>query len=424
MEMTQMNVGYHDNSSRWLPWVVCFSASLFFFYEFIQGNMFASIADNIMRDFHIQADKMAYLSSIYYFSNVIFLLFAGVILDRMSIKKVMIVAMTLCVASTFVLAYSESYYVALACRFVTGIGSAFCFLGPIRIASRWFSPSKMAMVTGAVVTMAMSGGMLAQYPMTRLVDIEGWRHALVELGLMGAIMVMVMVVGIKEKPAIKHEHSDMGLMQSWRHAYFNGQTIRAAIYTSLLNMPVAVLGAMIGTLYLMQRLGISKDEAAWINSFLFTGAIVGGPIVGWFSDKWQRRISPMVMGVIISIVLSLAILYLPLSTTMMAVMFFLLGFFTETQIISYALVAESNPAVMTATALSVISILTQGGYMVYQNLFSWLLMKHGEVVVVDGLPVYSLADYQYAILIIPAGLCVALIALYKLRETSGHKAAV
>lgn len=70
-----------------LPWVVCFSASLFFFYEFIQGNMFASIADNIMHDFQIQADKMAYLSSIYYLSNVLFLFVAGMVLDKYSNKK-------------------------------------------------------------------------------------------------------------------------------------------------------------------------------------------------------------------------------------------------------------------------------------------------------------------------------------------------
>jgi hypothetical protein len=56
------------NYSKFLPFFVCFSASLFFFYEFIQGNMFSSIADNLMRDFQMGADKMTYLSSIYYLS--------------------------------------------------------------------------------------------------------------------------------------------------------------------------------------------------------------------------------------------------------------------------------------------------------------------------------------------------------------------
>lgn len=86
----QMVEEYQDDrptSYSFLPWLVCFSASLFFFYEFIQGNMFASIADNIMHDFHVQADKMAYLSSIYYLSNVLFLFVAGMLLDRFSAKK-------------------------------------------------------------------------------------------------------------------------------------------------------------------------------------------------------------------------------------------------------------------------------------------------------------------------------------------------
>ena len=111
--------------SSLLPWVICVTASFFFFYSFIQGTMFASIADNVMRDFHIQADKMTYLSSIYYVSNVIFLFVAGAMLDRFSAKKMILAAMLLSVSSTFLLAYSYSFYLALFCRFVC---SVFCFL--------------------------------------------------------------------------------------------------------------------------------------------------------------------------------------------------------------------------------------------------------------------------------------------------------
>jgi hypothetical protein len=44
---------------------------------------------------------------------------------------------------------------------------------------------------------------------------------------------------------------------------------------------------------------------------------------------------------------------------MMKILFFLLGFFIASQVISYALVAESSSIAMTATAVSVVSILTQ-----------------------------------------------------------------
>ena len=402
-----------------LPWVVCFAASLFFFYEFIQGNMFASIADNIMRDFHIQADKMSYLSSIYYASNVLFLFVAGFVLDRFSSKKIIMVAMLLCVLSTFTLAHAQSFYLALTCRFVTGIGSAFCFLGPVRIASRWFPPKRMALVTGAIVTMAMTGGMLAQYPLTQLVLQVGWRDALIMVAWLGLAMLVLMAFWVKEKPeneAVRTRAKMSALVQA-KKAYLNPQTIRAALYTSLMNMGVAVFGAMMGSLYLMQRLGVSKGDAAMVNSMLFLGAIIGGPLIGWCSDKMGLRILPMKAGAVASFVVLLGILYLPVSLSLMALLFFLLGFFTASQVIGYAFVAESSLPAMTATAVSMVSILTQGGYIVYQNLFSTLLLWHGHAKVVDGVPVYSLPDYQLAAIILPLGLSLAWFVLLGLKET-------
>lgn len=423
MQVVEEYRGFEMKKAALLPWVVCFAASLFFFYEFIQGNMFASIADNIMHDFHIQADKMTYLSSIYYLSNVLFLFAAGILLDRFSTKKTMLIAMLLCVLSTFILAHAQSFYLALFCRFMTGIGSAFCFLGPIRVASRWFPPKRMALVTGAIVTMAMSGGMLAQYPLTKLVVQVGWRDALVLVGWLGVVMWVIMAWGIKDRPANASEpaYDKLKAFSAAKLAYFNPQTWRAALYTSLMNMSVAVFGAMMGSLYLMQRLGVSKEEAAMVNSMLFLGVLVGGPLIGWCSDKLGRRVLPMKIGGLAALGVILTILYAPVSLGVMAGLFFFLGFFTASQVISYALVAESSSPTMTATAVSVVSILTQGGYIVYQNLFSALLLWHGGVKMVDGLPVYSFGDYQTAAAILPLGLSMALLIIFKLKETYCHQ---
>ena len=402
------------------PWVVCFAASLFFFYEFIQGNMFASIADNIMHDFQIEADKMTYLSSAYYLSNVIFLLAAGILLDRFSAKKTMLVAMFFCVLSTFILAHAHSFYVALLSRLVTGIGGAFCFLGPMRIASRWFPPKRMALVTGAIVTMAMSGGMLAQYPLTKLVVLVGWREAVLMVGWLGVAMLVMMMVWIKDKPntELKPEALHKGKVFSIaKKAYLNTQTLRAALYTSLMNMAVAVFGAMMGSLYIMQRLDVAKEDAALINSMLFFGAIVGGPFIGWCSDRLGLRVLPMKIGALASLITFLVILYAPVSLGVMAILFFLLGFFTASQVISYPLVAESSPISMTATVVSTVSILTQGGYIVYQNIFSTLLLWHGDMQKINGTPVYSLSDYQSAAMILPLGLILAFVLILGLKET-------
>ena len=72
---------------------------------------------------------------------------------------------------------------------------------------------------------------------------------------------------------------------------------------------------------------------------------------------------------------------------------------------------------MTATAVSVISILTQGGFLIYQNLFSILLTNHGGMHLINGVPVYQLEAYQHAAIILPVGLLIAFLLLFGLKET-------
>lgn len=403
------------------PWLVCFAASLFFFYQFIQGNMFASLGDHVMRDFGIQADKMIYQSSIYYLANVGFLLAAGMVLDRYSIKKTLVFSMFVCVISTFFLAYAHTFYMALACRFITGVTSAFCFLGPIRLASRWFPPKRMALITGAIVTMAMTGGLVAQYPLTARALQVGWREAVLNVAWFGVLILVVMIWWIQERPeGHKDEvHKTLPMSATWK-ACLSRQPIFAGLYTSLMNLPIAVLGAAMGKLYLMQRLGATQAEASWVNGMLFFGAMLGGPLFGFFSDKLGRRLFPMKLGALFSLVTVLCILYAPVSASFMAVLFFLLGLVTAAQVISYVLVAESSLPVMVATALSVVSLFTQGGYLVYQNIFSKILVKCGGVELIGGTPVYPLASYQIAALILPAAFLISLMLTFGLKETFGR----
>lgn len=406
-------------SSKFLPFLVCFAASLFFFYEFIQGNMFSSIADNLMQDFNIGADKMTYLSSVYYLSNVIFLFIAGYTLDHYSPKKTLLWAMLSCIASTFLFAHTSSFSIALICRFIAGIGSAFCFLGPIRVASYWFPVSRMAMITGMIVTFAMTGGILSQYPLTKLVQFMGWRSAVDMVGWFGLALFVGMLFGIREKHTpsnIDHKPVNIDFLETFKTIYLNLNIMKSAMYTSLMNMAVAVFGAMMGTLYLMQRLNISKTNASVINSMLFFGAIIGGPLVGWISDHLQKRIMPMKWAAAITLWLILMVMYLPLSPVIMGVLFFMIGLVTAAQVISYAFVAENHPPTITAMALSAISVLTQGGYVVYQNIYSYLLTHVGVVSVEQGIPVYSLQSYQTAALILPLGVAMAYFLSSRLQE--------
>jgi MFS family permease len=206
-----------------------------------------------------------------------------------------------------------------------------------------------------------------------------------------------------------------------KNIYGNTQILGAAMYTSLMNMAVAVFGAMMGTLYLMQRLDITKSQASMINSMLFLGAIVGGPVLGWVSDRLAKRILPMKLSAFIALWIMLLIMYAPITPNLMAVLFFLLGLITAAQVISYALVAENSSPHITAMAVSAISVLTQGGYVCYQNIFSFMLTHFGSMHIEAGVPIYTLMSYQKAACILPLGLAAAYFFVTRLKETHARQ---
>lgn len=416
--------GLSSISSR--AWIVCFSAALFFFYEFIQMNMFNAIDHDLMRAFNLHAKQLGQLSAIYFYANVVFLIPAGILLDRFSTKKIILTAMGLCVIGTALFAGSNSYVVAYLCRFITGIGSAFVFLSCMRIASRWFPAQRMALVTGLIVTMAMLGGVLAQTPLTMLVQYFGWREALYIDAAFGVFILGIILFYVQDYPqgysAREEEHknhlAELGIWKSLKLSYNRSQNWLAAIYTCLMNTPLGLLGVVWGTPYLVQVHHLTNTQASMVVSMIFFGTIVGGPIMGHLSDTLCMRRKPMLLGAVLSLATVMLIIanpYFELYTLMG--LFLVLGFVTSTQVLTYPTVAESNPPAITATAISVISLTTQGGSAILQPIFGDILQRSWDGSIVNGVPVYSLTNYHDAIMMIPIGFVIAFISAYFIKET-------
>lgn len=414
------------SNRKWQPWIVCLSAALFFFYEFIQMNMFNAISADLMRAFSLHATELGKLSAYYFYANLLFLPIAGALLDRFSTRKIILSALLLCVIGIAGFATTHSFFLSCIFRFMSGIGSAFCFLSSIRLASRWFSAKKMALVTGLIVTMAMMGGMVAQTPLTLLNQALGWRYTLLLDAGLGLLIFTVIFYFVQDcPPGLKAEQkvyqlelADLGVLRSWHLAYLNPQNLLCGLYTSLTNLPIALLGAIWGSLYLQQTAHFSPTEASLAPSLLFLGTIIGGPVVGWFSDKIRKRIFLMILGALLSLFLTVIIIFLPKLLSLMTVLFlfFSLGFLTSTQVLSYPLVAESNPKNLTATSVSVVSFFAIGGYAVFQPLFGWLMDYDWQGTVVNQIRIYSVDDYHRALLILPIGFCVALFAALLMNE--------
>lgn len=400
-----------------MAWIVCLSAGLFFLYEFFQLNIFDVINQPLRNDFHIDATQLSWMSSTYLWADILFLLPAGIILDRFSTRTVILTAMFVCVIGTVGFATTNSFALASFFHFLSGIGNAFCFLSCVVLVSHWFPPRRQALVIGSLVTMAFIGGMMAHTPFAYLYELFGWRRALLIDGGVGAVLLLWIYFIVKDKPddsPMRIRTSQGHVISSFMNALANPQNWLAGLFTSFLNLPIMVLCALWGASYLQVVHHLPEIVASNVVSLIFMGSVIGCPLVGWLSDTQGRR-KPLMIGGAIATLITVIPLFMDvtLSQTALSIIFFALGFFTSTQVISYPLVAESNHSDNTGAATGIASVLIMGGGGVGQVLFGYLMAHHASSTVAQ----YTVADFQFAMRMFPIAAILALIAVLMTRET-------
>lgn len=402
-------------------WVVTLTASLFFFYQFIQMNFFNTINEQLRDAYQLNAVQLGQLFSMYFYANFLFLFPAGSLLDRYSTRNLLILAISIATVGNFIFSTASLYAVAALGRFMVGAAAAFCFLSCIRLASRWFPPRRMAFVTGVVVTMAMLGGLVAQTPFALLIDYLGnWRHALYLNVVLGLLILLLTILLVQDRPphakaqAVDDQQhlKELGLWPCIKLAAFNPQNWLSGSYTALLNLPVFILGGLWGVMYLMQVRGLSHGQASFATTLFFMGVIVGSLVYGWISDHLSRRVLPMQTGAILSLMFLCVLMYLPnLPYLILIGLFFLAGFITSSQVLGYPLVAEQSPPYLTSTSLSIVSLNIMASGFIIPSLFGWLMQSDGAS------KVYAGSDFNRAMLMIPISFIIALIMTFFMKET-------
>jgi len=406
-------------------WCVVLAAALFFFYIFIQMSLFNTISSDLVKEFHFNATQLGNLAAFYFNGNVLFLFPAGILLDRFSVRNLLLTAFVVTVVATYVFSTTSDFWMMTATRLAVGLAGSFCLLAAIKLATRWFEPRHMALVIGIVVTMAMFGGTIAQTPMALLTQNFGWRGAMQIVAAFGALLMILQFVIVRDEPKGSEktevvEHVKLEQIGFWRSlgmAIASMQNWLSGLYICLVNLPIFIFGMAWGVPYLTQAHHLTPIEATQATSMLFIGMMIGSPLAGIISDKLGLRKLPMIVGAILTLAAVLIIMFAP-DMPLWAVIcqFLFLGLASSLQVIGYPVIAESNPHTITATASSLGSILIMSGGMLIP-IFGWLLDMSGNPTIVDNVAMHSLADFTRANFMMVVGLVIALIASLLIKET-------
>jgi sugar phosphate permease len=173
---------------------------------------------------------------------------------------------------------------------------------------------------------------------------------------------------------------------------------------------VTVLGLW-GIPYLVQTYGMSVTRASTYTLLGSLGLLLGPPVVGWLSDRLERRTAIMVaVGVLYATTfVALAALGAP-PLVVVAIAFFAAGGLVGGFALAYAVVQERHDAATSGVSIGSINSLAFFGPALVPTAMGAALDGFWTGETVAGARVYTLTGYRVAFALAAAAAAVALLA--------------
>jgi len=417
-------------------WLVCGLGALYYCYEYLL-RVTPSVMEAPLREhFHLTATGFGFLSAFYYYAYVPLQIPVGVLLDRYGPRLLITLACFICVIGTFLFAGTTIFWIAAVGRFLVGFGSAFAFVGVLKLATIWLPENKLAMVSGLASALGTVGAMLGDNVMNYFVGTLGWQLTVKWSAYIGIILAVILWYTIHDHTTDDKDGGTVAnLRKSMRDLLIiikNKQTWINGLFGCLVYLPTTVFAELWGIPYLQRAHGLTVGAAGFANSLIFFGFMIGAPLMGTISDKLQRRKLPMFIGATGAAVVMLMVLYVPnLSALHLDVLLFILGLMYSSQCIVFAVGRELSPCEAAGTAMAMANMIVMLGAMLLQPLVGHLLdysYRHNQAVDnISHVPMdqlqqlYSASDYQFALSIVPIGIIIAVILTFFLKETYAEK---
>lgn len=409
-------------------WLVCSLGIIFYSFEFLLRIMPSVMEPQIRGYFLISAEGFGALIGLYYMAYTPMQLVVGVIMDMYGPKRILTFAVAVCTLGNIIFGTAHLVWLAGIGRFMIGFGSAFAFVGALKLASVWLPPNRFATFAGVVGGVSMVGAMAGDVGMTALVQHLGWQHTVMIGSIVGIVLIPVIWFVIQDRQPSVHTTGKTqkvtyrDIFTGYWEIVRNRQIWLSGLVACMLYLALSAFAEIWGIPFLRNAYHFSPQRAAFANSLIFLGWVIGGPLSGWISDKANSRRWPLFIGSVGAALSMSVVLYAPhLSFIGNCGFLLLFGLFTSVELICFAVGYESAPKHVGATAMAFVNMLTMVGGFIFQPLIGKLLDLTWSGETLDGIRHYSAHNYRMALTVIPIGMAVSALLTLLLRDIRNER---
>lgn len=427
--MIKKYISKHAESSLLFPWIICALTTLFYTYEYLLRIEPGIMLNDLRVYFSLSAGGIGLLASMYYWAYTPLQLVVGIIADRFGARRVLISAIMACVLGTWIFGLTHTYLVACGARFLVGLGSAFAFVGALKLAADWLPKKYFSFFVGLCTSLGMLGAMFGETAMSWIVDHLSWHPVIVDSVWLGLILMALFVFCVFEKhdlndtnnSATRKSMSFRILGQSLLKIMKSKTLLQAGFIGCSLYLSLSLLAEQWGNIYIQKVLHTDTQGASYYVDMIFFGWFIGSPLHGYLSEKFASRQRILVWGCLLSLITFMPIILIPkmLSHFALGLLLFLFGFFCSTQINCFAVSRDFVETRLTATAVGFMNACVMVGGMIIQPLFGFTLdaLSSDHLNAIHDTTHYTLHDYRLALLILPLFLLASLVTAYFMQDS-------
>lgn len=403
------------------PWMMWGLAAFFYAYEvFIQVSPGVMVPE-LMHDFAVDAATLGNLVALYFYIYAPMQIPVGILIDRYGPHRLMTIATACCALGCLLFGIAKILTVAGVGRLFIGFGSAFAAVGCMNIAAVWFPTKRFAFLTGLMLTAGMLGGIAGETPLAILINHIGWRNSMLLLASIGVILCIFIWLFVSDKKT-----SATSAKEGKPTSFFSGlsnvlkrkQSWLIAIYGGLMFAPTSIFNGLWGVPFLVTAYHLTKPVAAGIISAAFIGWIVGAPFGGWFSDHIGRRLLPLYIASIGTLISLTFVIYVPhLTLFSLYALLFAFGLFSSWFLPSFSIIREINPPSINATALGFMNMVNMIGGAAGLPLAGYILDLFWNGQMANGIRVYTIENFHIALIALPIMITISLLILPFIKET-------
>lgn len=403
-----------------LGWIVWGLAAAFYFSDYL-----ARVAPTVMHrslqiDFGINEAKLSILTSMFYLPYVIMQIPVGLTVDRLSIRGILTVMSLVTALGCCIFGLSTGLLTASIGRMFIGFSAAFAFISALRLATSWFPPEKLGLLSGLTQALGMLGAAAAA-SVSFLVLHMGWRQSMFVIAAFFVVLSGLLYQFVQDGPSllprVKPQRNPLTILKSLSIILSSKQTWINALYAGFLFAPTAVIGEAIGPDYLQYGRGFNSYSAAFATGLIFIGWAISGPLTGWLSDRIGRRKPLMIISALMGLILSGSFVFLPhLSPSFLYVLFFLFGLTNTGVAIAYAVSTEIHQANVVGTSIAFTNMASIFVGAMMQPLVGYLVDLSAGLRAIN-LESLALNDFQSGLRVLPLCSLIAFFLAVAVKET-------